>query len=51
MPDSISGDVDLMRARDLLELHTSVKIANSAAVTDRALYQARQDVEEALLHT
>lgn len=49
VPDSVTGDVDLIRARDVLELHSAVKVANSSGL-DRALRQAREDVEEALQH-
>ncbi|KAF1353659.1 hypothetical protein BDV97DRAFT_396479 [Delphinella strobiligena] len=49
VPDSVMRDVDLIRARDVLELHSGVKVANSSGL-DRALRQAREDVEEALQH-
>lgn len=47
VPDSVEGDVDLERARDLLQLHATVKVANTAGF-DRALGRAREDVERVL---
>lgn len=45
--DSVEGDVELERARDLLRLHATVKVANTAGL-DRALGRAREDVERVL---
>lgn len=45
--DSVEGDVDLERARDLLQLHATVKVANTAGL-DRALGRAREDVDRVL---
>lgn len=41
------ADVDLARARDLLDLHANVKLAHRAGL-DHSLLQARQDVKRAL---
>lgn len=40
-------DVDLRRARDLIALHSSVKLAHGNGI-DRELLQARQEVERVL---
>ncbi|KAI5366110.1 hypothetical protein Slin14017_G037500 [Septoria linicola] len=44
LPKGDDDDPDLQRAKDLLELHKTVKLAHRDAEPDKALKQARSDV-------
>jgi hypothetical protein len=41
----------LQRAKDLIDLHYAVKVANGRGNTDKSLEDARRDVERALRGT
>ncbi|KAJ9619796.1 hypothetical protein H2203_008066 [Taxawa tesnikishii (nom. ined.)] len=47
VPQDEESDVDLKRAKDLIELHSGVRSAYSGGV-DRELLQAREDVRRVL---